>query len=79
MWVFVQSHSDFDFSFFTDVMCRSTIDAIYVLCSSTGSRVALKGVALLSATPKLRSAKGVPLILLRLSGNRSGTQYFVDL
>ena len=41
--------------------------------------MALKGVPLLSATPKLRSAKGVPLILLRLSGNRSGTQYFADL
>ena len=29
---------------------------------ATGSRVALKGVALLSGTPKLRSAEGVPLI-----------------
>ena len=29
---------------------------------STGSRVALKGVALLSGIPKLRSAEGVPLI-----------------
>ena len=46
---------------------------------TTGSRVALKGVALVSATPELRSAKRVPLILLRLSGNRSGTQYFADL
>ena len=49
-----------------------------VFKTAMGSRVALKRVALLSATPKLRSAKGVPLILLRLSGNRSGTQYFSD-
>ena len=44
-----------------------------------GSRVALKRVALLIGTPKLRSAEGVPIIFLLLSGSRSGTQYFADL
>ena len=46
---------------------------------SMGSRVALKRVALLIGTPKLRSAEGVPIIFLLLSGSRSGTQYFADL
>ena len=45
---------------------------------SMGSRVALKRVALLIGTPKLRSAEGVPIISLLLSGSRSGTQYFAD-
>ena len=46
---------------------------------SMGSRVALKRVALLIGTPKLRSAEGVPIIFLLLSGSRSGTQYFTIL
>ena len=44
-----------------------------------GSRVALKRVALLIGTPKLRSAEGVAIIFLLLSGSRSATQYFADL
>ena len=44
-----------------------------------GSRVALKRVALLIGTPKLRSAKGVPIIFSLLSGSKSGTQYFAIL
>ena len=44
-----------------------------------GSRVAVKRVALLIGTPKLRSAEGVPIIFLLLSGSRSGTQYIADL
>ena len=44
-----------------------------------GSEVALKRVALLIGTPKLRSAEGVPIILLLLSCSRSGTQYSADL
>ena len=43
---------------------------------SMGSRVALKRVALLIGTPKLRSAEGMPIIFLLLSGSRSGTQCF---
>ena len=46
---------------------------------SMGSRVALKRVALLIGTPKLRSAEGVPIIFLLLSGSKSGTQCFADL
>ena len=46
---------------------------------SMGSRVAIKRVALLIGTPKLRIAKGVPIVFLLLSGSRSGTQYFADL
>ena len=44
-----------------------------------GSRVALKRVAFLFGTSKLKSAEGVPIIFLLLSGRRSGTQYFADL
>ena len=44
-----------------------------------GSRVALKSVALLIGTPKLRSAERVPIIFLLLSGSRCGTQNLADL
>ena len=68
---------------FTFLVC-GVFKAIYpkfgsiALCPM-GSRVALKRVALLIGTPKLRSAEGVPIIFLLLSGSRSGTQYFADL
>ena len=62
------------------IFCPPTFDQIpliFIPCPPTIHK--LLTPLLLSATPKLRSAKGVPLILLRLSGNRSGTQYFADL
>ena len=44
-----------------------------------GSSVAIKRVALLIGTPRLRSAERVPILFSLPSGSRSGTQYFAEL